>query len=45
MDSFPHYGGKGCAAIGVTPEDRRQGIGTAVPPGFNSLPITFPAYN
>ena len=45
VDSFPHYGGKGCSAIGMIPEDRRQGIATIVPPGFNSLPITFPAYN
>ena len=43
--SLPHYGGKGCAAIGVTPEDRRQSIGTHVPEGFNTLPFTLPAYN
>jgi phospholipase C len=45
VDTFPHFGGKGCKAIGMTPEDKRQGISTAIPPGFNSLPITFPAYN
>ena len=26
IHSFPHYGGKGCAAIGVTPEDVRQNL-------------------
>ncbi|HZZ25642.1 MAG TPA: alkaline phosphatase family protein [Roseiarcus sp.] len=45
IDSFPHYGGKGCAAIGVTPEDVRQGIQNLIPEGFNSLPATLPAYN
>jgi phospholipase C len=45
VDTFPHYGGKGCAAIGVTPEDIRQGIPNVIPEGFNSLPVTLPAYN
>ncbi len=45
VDTFPHYDGKGCAAIGVTPEDVRQGIPNAIPEGFNSLPATLPAYN
>ncbi len=45
VETLPHYGGKGCSAIGMVPEDKRQGIETKVPPGFNSLPITFPAYN
>jgi phospholipase C len=35
IDAFPHYGGKGCAAIGVTPEDVRQGIQNVIPEGFN----------
>ncbi len=43
--TLPHYGGKGCAAIGMTPEDRRQGITAPVPSGFNTLPTTLPAYN
>ena len=43
--ALPHYGGKGCAAIGVTPEDQRQGIATRVPERFNTLPVTLPAYN
>ena len=42
IDSFPHYGGKGCAAIGITPEDVRQGIPNVIPEGFNSLPATLP---
>ena len=45
IDSFPHYGGKGCAAIGITPEDVRQGIQNVIPEGFNPLPATLPAYN
>jgi phospholipase C len=45
VETFPHYGGKGCAAIGVTPEDVRQGIQNVIPDGFNSLPATLPAYN
>ena len=45
VDHLPHYDGKGCQAIGMVPEDRRQGIATKVPDGFNTLPITFPAYN
>ena len=45
VETFPHYGGKGCEAIGVTPEDVRQGIPNAIPDGFNSLPSTLPAYN
>jgi phospholipase C len=28
VNAFPHYCGKGCAAIGVTPEDVRQGSRT-----------------
>jgi phospholipase C len=45
IDSFPHYGGKGCEAIGITPEDVRQNIPNVIPEGFNSLPATLPAYN
>ena len=45
VNHLPHYDGKGCSAIGMVPEDKRQGIATAVPEGFNTLPITFPAYN
>jgi phospholipase C len=45
VETFPHYGGKGCEAIGVTPEDVRQGVPNVIPEGFNSLPATLPAYN
>jgi phospholipase C len=45
VNTFPHYGGKGCAAIGITPEDVRQGIPNVIPEGFNTLPATLPAYN
>ncbi len=45
VESFPHYGGKGCAAIGVTPENVRQTIPNVIPEGFNSLPATLPDYN
>ena len=45
VNHLPHYDGKGCSAIGVVPEDRRQNISTTVPDGFNTLPITFPGYN
>jgi phospholipase C len=45
VDALPHFGGHGCTAIGVVPEDRRQGISTQVPAGFNPLPATLPNYN
>ena len=34
VETFPHYGGKGCEAIGVTPEDVRQGIPNVIPEGI-----------
>lgn len=45
VNSLPHYGGQGCKAIGVTPEDQRQGIPNNIPPGFNPLPATYPKAN
>ena len=45
VNTFPHYGGKGCQAIGVIPEDVRQGIVNKIPANFNPLPSTLPAYN
>jgi len=45
VQTLPHYGGHGCSAIGVTPEDIRLGRRTAVPAHFNSLPSTLPDYN
>jgi len=43
--SLPHYGGAGCQAIGITPEDHRQGISAPPPANFNSLPSTLSKYN
>ncbi len=43
VNSFPHYNGRGCKAIGVVPEDVRQAIGNKIPEGFNPLPATCPA--
>jgi phospholipase C len=40
---LPHFGGRGCAAIGVTPTDADQN--QAVPAGLNTLPATLPKYN
>jgi phospholipase C len=45
VNTFPHYGGAGCRAIGVTPEDVRQEIVNPLPPNFNTLPSTLPIYN
>ncbi|MEH1843302.1 MAG: alkaline phosphatase family protein [Nostoc sp.] len=45
VKTLPHYGGKGCRAIGITPEDKRQGIINKIPKGFNALPSTYPAAN
>jgi phospholipase C len=46
IGSLPHYGGKGCSAIGVVPVDRRPGgPATVVPAHFNTLPATLPGYN
>lgn len=40
---LPHYDGKGCAAIGMTPTD--AGMNNGPPAHFNPLPSTLPAYN
>ena len=45
LQQLPHYGGKGCSAIGITPEDLRQGVRAPVPAGFNTLPATLPNYS
>jgi phospholipase C len=45
VETFPHYGGNGCQAIGITPVDQVQGIVNYIPPGFNPLPSTLPAYS
>ncbi len=43
VESFPHYNGNGCSAIGVTPTD--SGLVNTIPSGFNTLPATLPTYN
>ncbi|MEH1843733.1 MAG: alkaline phosphatase family protein [Nostoc sp.] len=45
VNTLPHYGGQGCRAIGVTPEDKRQGIVNKIPKDFNPLPSTYPVAN
>jgi len=45
VTTLPHYNGQGCLAIGITPEDIRQGIVNNIPDGFNPLPSTYPAAN
>ncbi|MGO9688725.1 MAG: phospholipase C [Syntrophobacteraceae bacterium] len=45
VKSLPHYGGHGCRAIGITPEDVRQGIVNNPPAHFNPLPSTYPEGN
>jgi phospholipase C len=45
VTTLPHYGGNGCQAIGIRPEDQRQGIVNNVPAGFNPLPSTYSAAN
>ncbi len=45
VTSLPHYGGQGCLAIGITPEDVQQQIVANPPAGFNPLPSTYPAGN
>ncbi len=45
VTTLPHYGAQGCKAIGITPEDVRQGIIANPPAGFNPLPSTYPEAN
>jgi phospholipase C len=45
VTTLPHYGGRGCQEIGITPEDVRQGIVNHVPAGFNPVPSTWPEAN
>ncbi len=45
VKTLPHYGGHGCKAIGIEPEDVRQDIVSKIPSGFNPLPSTYPAAN
>lgn len=45
VTKLPHYDGKGCSAIGMTPEDVRQALENKIPADLNTLPSTLPAYN
>ena len=45
VNTLPHYGGHGLSAIGIVPEDVRQGIKNPIPEGFNPLPSTYPSAN
>jgi phospholipase C len=45
VNSFPHYGSRGCATLGIMTEYRRQGIENKIPRGFNPLSATYPAAN
>ena len=40
--TVPPYGNKGCAKLGITPEDARQGYHEPVPGDFNPRPTTYP---
>lgn len=40
IDKFPHYGGKGCKALKITPSD--AGLPNPVPADFNPRPDTTP---
>ena len=45
VSTLPHYAGKGCQAIGMTPVDAAMGLKNGPPAHFNTLPSTLPAYN
>ena len=45
VPSLPHHGNDGCKAIGVVPEDQRQGIAAPPPATYNSLPSTLAKYD
>ena len=42
VNSLPHYGGAGCHAIGVTPEDEARGLRQPPPADFNPRPLSAP---
>jgi len=42
VNALPHYGGQGCRAIGVVPEDVARGIANPIPADFNPRPRTDP---
>jgi len=43
VNALPHYGGEGCRAIGVEPEDTARGIANPIPADFNPRPGTNPS--
>ena len=45
VTALPHYEEHGCQAIGIEPEDVRQGIINTIPTGFNPLPSTYSVAN
>lgn len=45
VNALPPYGSRGCATLKIMTEDRRQGIENKIPPGFNTLPYTYPEGN
>jgi phospholipase C len=40
--TLPHYGGKGCSALGLTTEDRVQGLTNTIPADFHGRPSQTP---
>ena len=45
LTSLPHFKGNGCSAIGITPEDVRQGIQNNIPANLNPFASTLPQYD
>ncbi len=38
VTTLPHYGNKGCSALGLTTEDRVQGLVNVIPADFSPRP-------
>jgi phospholipase C len=38
VTTLPHYGNKGCSALGLTTEDRVQGLTNTIPADFFARP-------
>lgn len=43
VNTLPHYGDKGCSAIGMVPVDIARGINNPLPADFNPRPATNPS--
>ena len=41
-NTLPHYAGRGCSALGITPVDVQQNYRAPVPADFNPRPSTYP---